>query len=279
MTWKLLSTAALLFLASAAPAVAEQMKAREGKILIIASNVLDTGGPDPVEAKNNLWEVAPPYHVFAMNGFEVDFASPKGGRVPFLLDVDDVDPPGMISYTIKYERFREKADQSLAPAHINATEYVGVFIGGGFGPLFDVAVDQRLLAVIARIYERGGVVGACGHGPGSLSDVRLADGTYLVKGKKITGFPNSSEKVSKRSKQGALLPFLVEDGLRGRGAIFQTKAELADKNDVVVDGRLVTTMFLPSCAIAAKEMVDLLKKWPISASSQSVSDIPERPPI
>jgi len=114
-----------------------------------------------------------------------------------------------------------------------------------------------------KIYEQGGVLGACGHGPGSFSNVKLSNATFMVAGKRVTGFPNSSEENSKRSKAGAVLPFRVEDGLRSRGALFQSKVDLADKHDVVTDHRLVTTMFLPSCAIAARTVADQLGVNPI----------------
>lgn len=225
------------------------------KILFIVSNGAPMGDG---RARSNLWETAEPHHVFVMHGYQVDFVSPKGGRAPFSLDEDETDPPGMVSYTIKYEGFRQKANATLTPDAVVADEYAAVFIGGGAGPLFDVANDPRLLSIIARIYENGGVVGGGGHGPGSFSNVKLSSGEYLVKGKRVTGFPNSSEANSKWTKGGSLLPFTVEDGLRARGARFLTKADLPDKHDVVVDQRLVTTMFLPSCAIVAKEMVNLL---------------------
>lgn len=249
----------IITLTTAAMAVPAAAVDKPKKILIVASNVLEAGDADKTDARNNLWEVAPPYHMFAMHGLEVDFVSPQGGKLPFSLDVDEVDPPGMIAYTIKFERFREKADNSLTPDQVNPDAYAAVFVGGGFGPLFDAASDPKTLDVIGRIYEGGGVIGACGHGPGSLSNVRLSNGAYMVAGKRVTGFPNSSEENSKRSKMGRILPFRVEDGLRSRGALFLTKAELADKHDVVTDRRLVTTMFLPSCAIAAKQVLDELK--------------------
>jgi putative intracellular protease/amidase len=229
---------------------------QDARVLIIASNTVHAGDPDKTDVRNNLWEVAPPYHVFKMHGYEVDFLTPQGGSIPFSLDTDQVDLPGMISYTIKFEGFRQKAASSLKPLGVDARRYAAVFIGGGFGPLFDVANAPDVLRIIGGIYENGGVIGACGHGPGSLSNVKLSNGRHLVAGRKMTGFPNSSEEVSKRSKQGTVLPFRVEDGLRKNGAVFQTKADLPDKHDIVVDERIVTTMFLPSCAIAAKAVVD-----------------------
>ena len=226
------------------------------KVLMIFSNGAPMGAGT---AKNNLWEYAEPHHVFVMHGYTVDFVSPKGGRVPVSLDADETDPPGMVAYTIKYEGFRSKSDQTLTPERVKADDYVAAFIGGGTGSLFDVSSDQRLLAIIAKIYEKGGVIGAGGHGPGSLGNVKLANGQYLVAGKRVTGFPNSSEQNSKWTNGGTLLPFRVEHRLRERGARYLAKADLADKHDVVIDQKIVTTMFLPSSAIVAQEVVNLLR--------------------
>jgi hypothetical protein len=58
---------------------------------------------------------------------------------------------------------------------------------------------------------------------------------------------------------GMLLPFRVEDRLRARGTSFLTKADLTDKHEPVIHQQMVTTMFLPSSAIVAEEMVNLLQ--------------------
>ena len=50
----------VLLVSFAIPAQATDAK----KILIIASNVEDMGDPDKHDARNNLWEYAPPYHIF-----------------------------------------------------------------------------------------------------------------------------------------------------------------------------------------------------------------------
>jgi putative intracellular protease/amidase len=128
------------------------------------------------------------------------------------------------------------------------------------GPLFDLATDKQILGIASKIYANGGAVGGCGHGPGSLANIELEPGVFLVSGKQVTGFPNSSEENSKWSKGGRLLPFRVEDALRARGGLFQTKADLPDKFDVIVDGRVVTTMFLSSCANAAKDVVTVIRR-------------------
>lgn len=227
----------------------------KGRILIIVSNTEDMGNPEKNFAGNNLWEVAPPYHIFVSHGYKVDFVSPTGGKVPFSMD-----PVGISSYAIKYENFNDNVNNSLTPDLVDYKNYKAVFIGGGYGPLFDVANNNSLLSIIAEIYENEGVVGGCGHGPGAFANVRLSNGEFMVKDKKVTGFPNSTEVTKSWAKEGTLLPVMLEDQLRENGAIFQTKSDLADKHDVVIDKRIVTTMFLPSSAIVAKEMIHEIEK-------------------
>jgi len=225
------------------------------KVLIIVSNMIDMGDLDKHEARNNLWEVAPPYHIFLSHGYEVDFVSPKGGQVEFMMD-----PLGISSYTIKYEGFLDKANNSLDPQQVITDNYWGVYIGGGYGPLFDVANNKDLHSIIAKIYESGGVVGSGGHGAGAFANVVLSSGQFLVAGKKVAGFPDSTEKSKSWAKEGTLLPFFVESQLNKNGAIAQNKQTLKDKHSVVVDQRVVSTMFLPSAALVAKEMTLLNKE-------------------
>lgn len=227
-----------------------------GKILIVASNLDDMGDPEKHDARNNLWEYAPPYHVFVSHGYDVEFVSPRGGPVPFMMD-----PIGISSYTIKYEGFLDKASRSLTPDQINPRNYVAVFIGGGYGTLFDVASNVKLLQKVGRIYENGGVIGSSGHGAGPLANVKLTNvDRYLVQGKRVAGFPNATEKDKPFAKQGTLLPFLIEDQLRENGALVVNKENIANKNDVIIDERVVSTMFLPSAALVAKEMIILLDR-------------------
>lgn len=225
------------------------------KVLIIASNMVDMGDPDKHDARNNLWEVAPPYHIFHIHGFKVDFVSPQGGQIPFMMD-----PLGISSYTIKYESFMDRANNSMSPKEINPEEYWGVYVGGGYGSLFDVNKDKEIQSIIANVYENGGIIGVTGHGGAAIADVILLDESALVKGKKIAAFPNSTEITKSWAKKGALLPFLVEDRLNKRGAYAQNKDTIENKNDVINDGRIVSTMFLPSAALVAKEMIILKNK-------------------
>ncbi|GGA85397.1 dimethylallyltransferase [Neiella marina] len=220
------------------------------KVLIVVSNKVHMGDPEQHDARNNLWEFAPPYHVFLSHGFDVDFVSPDGGKVEFMMD-----PVGISSYTIKHEGFLDKANSSMSPGQVNPSEYWGVFIGGGYGVMFDVANNQQIHSLISQIYQSGGIVGVGGHGAAGIANVKLANGEFLVKGKRVAGFPNATETAKPWAKQGTLLPFLIESQLNKNGALAQNKQTLKDKHAVVTDQRIVSTMFLPSAALVAKEMI------------------------
>ncbi len=71
---------------------------------------------------------------------------------------------------------------------------------------------------------------------------------------KVAGFPNATEESKSWVKQGTLLAFRIENQLNKNGAIAQNKTTLKDKNAVIVDQRIVSTMFLPSAALVEKEM-------------------------
>ncbi|MEJ2444832.1 MAG: hypothetical protein P8Y42_15530 [Exilibacterium sp.] len=56
------------------------------------------------------------------------------------------------------------------------------------------------------------------------------------------------------------MPFFVEKQLRKNGAIIVNKDNISNKHDVIADKRIVSTMFLPSAALVAKEMITLLDR-------------------
>jgi putative intracellular protease/amidase len=60
--------------------------------------------------------------------------------------------------------------------------------------MFDLEHNEDALKITAAAYEAGKVVGAVCHGPIALTDVKLSDGTLLVKGKNVTGFSDDEEK-------------------------------------------------------------------------------------
>ena len=80
-------------------------------------------------------------------------------------------------------------------------------------------------------------------------------GSYLVKGKKVTGFTNSEEAAVKLTE---VVPFLLENELKNKGGIYSNKEDWASY--VVKDGLLITGQNPASSEAAAKELIEMLKK-------------------
>ena len=85
------------------------------KILIIASNMIDMGDAEKHDARNNLWEVAPPYHIFLSHGYEVDF----------VLQADDGMHPGDDhAECLQHTQPRQRQPQSRSDRSIGRFEPV-----------------------------------------------------------------------------------------------------------------------------------------------------------
>lgn len=197
-----------------------------------------------------LTEVTHPYHVLAHTGYIVDFISPKGGKTP----LDGMDQADALSKKLLADKGFEKALNSSKPASsIDKASYDAVFFAGGHGTMFDFPDNKDLQELTATVYEKGGVVGAVCHGPASLVNVKLKNGAYLVKDKKVTGFTNKEEEAVKLTQA---MPFLLETKLKERGATF-SGAKNFQKN-VVVSERLVTGQNPASASGVAAQMLKLI---------------------
>lgn len=177
-------------------------------------------------------EIAHPYEVLTAAGFEVDFASPKGGRVPLYgLDAKDAASRAFLADGDRMARLHA----SSSPGQVEGDRYAAVFYAGGHGTMWDFAENPALARVTARIWEAGGVVSAVCHGPAGLLGVRLSDGTPLLAGRRVAGFTNDEERAAGCAE---VVPYLLADALAARGATHVPAPNWAA--NVVVDGRLVT---------------------------------------
>lgn len=117
-----------------------------------------------------------------------------------------------------------------------ADQFDAVFVPGGHGPMFDLAVDPASQKLIAEFASKGKVVGAVCHGPAALINVRLPDGRHLLEGKRVTGFTNQEEE---QVGLTSVVPFSLEDELKKNSKGFEAAAEPWGEK-VVVDGKLIT---------------------------------------
>ncbi|MCX3308338.1 type 1 glutamine amidotransferase domain-containing protein [Pantoea vagans] len=208
--------------------------------------------------KTGFWleELAAPYYAFLDAGAEITLASPKGGQPPLDPKSDEPD-----SQTDETRRFHADSAAQAALAStvrldtVNQETFDAVFYPGGHGPLWDLANDKHSISLIEQTLQAGKPVALVCHAPGVLRDVKNADGTPLVKGKKVTGFTNSEEEGVGLTD---VVPFLVEDVLKQNGGLYSRGDDW--QSYTVQDGLLITGQNPGSSAETAKVLLASLAK-------------------
>ena len=206
--------------------------------------------------KTGFWleEFAAPYYLLKDAGAHITLASPKGGQPPLDPKSDEAD--AQTTATRRFNGDRE-AQATLAETlklrEVSSSNYDAVFYPGGHGPLWDLAEDKASIALIEAMQAAGKPVAAVCHAPGVLRHVKTADGSPLVKGKKVTGFTNTEEDAAGLSM---VVPFLVEDMLKENGAIYSKAADW--QSYVLTDGILITGQNPASSEAAAAALLKLL---------------------
>lgn len=227
------------------------------RILIIATSADEY---QTVGYRTGLWlgELTHFYDVAEEDGYQMDFATPKGGQIP-------LDPESLAHEFLKtggtIERYKDKAfmdrlDASLKLADVDASRYDAIYMTGGHGVMFDFPDSVELQKLVADFWQAGKVVASVCHGAAGLLNVKLADGSYLVADKNVTGFSWNEEVKFDRADS---VPYNLEEELQARGATY-SKAWLAMGDHVVIDGRLVTGQNPSSTRSVAKAVVEKLRE-------------------
>jgi putative intracellular protease/amidase len=116
----------------------------------------------------------------------------------------------------------------------HAKDFDALFYPGGHGPMYDLVDDEKSIQLAKEFYENGKIVSAVCHGPAALLNVKLSDGTLLLKGKQVSGFTDSEE--GERLK---VMPFSLEQRLdEASGGNYVKGKDWSDKS--VVAGRVIT---------------------------------------
>ena len=223
------------------------------KILMILTShdkLGDTG------KKTGFWleEFAAPYYVFKDAGADITLASPLGGQPP--LDPKSDEPDAQTAATGRFKA--DAAAQAALAATVKlrdvvAADFDTVFYPGGHGPLWDLAENAFSIRVIESLLAAGKPVAAVCHAPGALRHAKSADGSPLVKGKRVAGFTNTEEQAAGLTD---VVPFLVEDMLKQSGGSYSKAADW--QPHVVTDGLLITGQNPASSAPAAQALLALL---------------------
>lgn len=219
--------------------------------------------------KTGFWleELAAPYYAFKEAGATVVLASPAGGQAP--LDPKSNEPAFQTELTRRFEADAAATAQLANTVRLDSVSqdaFDAVFYPGGHGPLWDLAEDAHSIALIESFVAADKPVALVCHAPGVLRHVKRPDGSPLVKDRQVTGFTNTEEAAVELTD---IVPFLVEDELKAKGAIFKRIDDWAPY--VIVDGLLITGQNPASSAAAATALLQAL-----GSNAAKASDIPDQ---
>ena len=209
-------------------------------------------------AKKSRWfdKAATPYYEYKEAGFDLTVASPKGGAAP--IDPFSYDDLFMTENT---HRFLEDLAAQRALANtlrfkdIDVNDYDGVFFPGGYGQLWDLASDSKVIRSIENWIQRNTPVAMVCHAPAILRDAKKPNGEPLVKGMDVTGFTDADDEELDLARH---LLFSLEQALIQNGANFKRSNQNWSPN-VVEDGALITGQNPASAAPIADALVARLQ--------------------
>lgn len=206
------------------------------KLLLV---VTGTGMYASGDLETGLWlsELTHIYHSAEKHKYEITIASPQGGNVP--VDPESLKPMVLDKLSKEYWEdieFRKRLQHAKSLEEVFMQQFDCVYLAGGHGSMYDFPNNAILQIIIKNQYEGHRIVAAICHGVCGLLNVRLSDGEYLIKGKKLTGYSWFEETLARRKKE---VPFDLEEALKERGADYE-KAFIPMTSKVVVDGNLIT---------------------------------------
>lgn len=224
-------------------------------LIVVSSEGRDEGKTRPGFEMD---EFAQAWLIFRANGLDVEVASPAGGAV----QADKFNAKDAFNAAVLADAEAvKKLAMTIATRDVDATRYAAVYVVGGKGAMFDLPFDAALTTLLGKVYDAGGIVAAVCHGPAALVDVKLADGSLLVKERRLTGFSNEEEALFGK-RWAKEFRFLLEDAMRQRGAQWQEAPLMMPK--LVVDGRLITGQNPYSTAAVAEAIVTATGRTPVA---------------
>lgn len=221
------------------------------RILNVVTNVAHYDEPTH---PTGLWlsELTHAWHVFDDAGYEQTLVSPAGGEVP--LEPRSLTFPNYDKTAKAWRSDPAKMgllEKTSSPDEVDASDFDAIYFTGGHAVMYDFTDSAGLQRITREIFENGGIVSSVCHGYCGLLNTKLSDGSYLIAGRKMTGFSWREEKLAKVDE---LVPYNAEQVAKDRGARYE-KALLPFVSYVVVDGRLVTGQNPGSAKATAKKVV------------------------
>jgi putative intracellular protease/amidase len=235
---------------------------RPKRVVIVAAN---PGVSEQTGWPIGFWwsELTHPYWQLTEHGYQVDVASPDGGRL-------EADP-----WSDPRDESRYSADDLLSLGFINSPEHMklveeskpiaeiaidgyhaALFVGGQ-SPMYTFFDDERVHKLVAAFYERSTVTAVICHATCVLLKARLSNGSLLVQDKTWTGFANSEEQFADEYVGRRIQPFWIEDEARKlERTNFIVNGRF--KPHAVRDGNLITGQQQYSGKAAARLIIEAL---------------------
>lgn len=194
---------------------------------------------DAPSHRTGLWlsELTHAGQEFDEYGCEQTIVSPAGGAVP--LDPRALKFPNYDKTAKAWRGDPAKMallENTTSPKEIDSAQYDAIYFTGGHAVMYDFPENEELQRITREIYERGDIVSSVCHGYCGLLNTPLSDGSYLIAGRRMTGFAWAEEVLARVDK---LVPYNAEELAKPRGARYQ-KATLPFVSYTVTDDNLVT---------------------------------------
>lgn len=227
------------------------------KILTIATN----SNPELGNGKRTgLWlsELTHFVEVVTRAGYEVDIASPLGGKIP--LDAASAsgralkDPANV--HFLANDRLKHSLENSLKVSDVNVSEYAAIYLSGGHGTMWDFRQSPELQKKLTAFWSAGKVLSGVCHGVAGFIDTPDAAGNLIVKGKRVTGFSNFEDTLGGSKKY---MPFLLEDEFKKNGAVYR-KNLLPFTERIEVEPNFITGQNPQSAKAVGEAVVKMLKQ-------------------
>lgn len=216
------------------------------RVALLVSGYGNEGDPD---ISYDLEELAQAYLVLTNNGIELDIVSPKGGKVPVHDKKDDL---AYIQYFKQKTDALAQLDDTVSAKDALGRDYQGLMIIGGDGAMFDLPVDEHTQMLVTQFARRNQPIAAVCHGPAALVNIKLDNGEYFIKGKRVNSFTMREEQAFSTELLDEF-PFMLQATIEERGASFVSNGPMLPF--LAEDDRLITAQNPMSVAKAAEALV------------------------
>ncbi|MFN8923685.1 MAG: type 1 glutamine amidotransferase domain-containing protein [Sphingobacteriia bacterium] len=236
----------------------------KGKILMIAANPgvsKQTGWPIGCWAS----ELTHPYYEFEKAGYQIDIASPAGGKLEFDAYSNPTHESGYSAHDYLTLGFMQsparmkQLENSLKLAEVDLQAYDAYFFVGGQSPMYTFRGNAEVLKGLTHMYDSGKPTALVCHSTCLLLDAKQRNGKRIVEGKTWTGFADSEEQYADSFVGQRIQPFWIETEAR-KLPNTTFKVQPAFTPYAIQDGTLITGQQQNSGPAAAQLVLQQLEK-------------------